>query len=56
MDNDTLRLECLKIAAQEVHDNTAEPKELIERAEKMFRFVIGEVKTTTGVGADLEPC
>ena len=55
MDANILKLECLKIAAQEVRDKVGDPKKLIERAEKFFQFVIGGSTSAPREAVDVEP-
>lgn len=44
MDMKEMRLECLKMAQQECRERLSEPAKIIERADELFRFVIGGVE------------
>jgi hypothetical protein len=44
MDSEALRLECLKIAAEETKSNLLASQKLVERAKELARFVFNEVQ------------
>jgi hypothetical protein len=55
MDADGVRLECLKIAAQEVEGKLRSPETLVGRAAELSRFVIDGANSASRVHADSEP-
>lgn len=54
MDEQTLKLECLKIAADECRFNGENPKKLVERAVELAQFVFGKpvIEATDPAGTE----